>query len=69
MPVEFVGHPLVDLTRRAAAREFLASVGLSADRPVLALLPGSRANELRHVLPVLAAAAETIAARCAACKS
>lgn len=63
VPVEFVGHPLVDLTKFVRPRaEFLASLGLSADRPVLALLPGSRANELRHVLPVLAAAAETIAA-------
>jgi lipid-A-disaccharide synthase len=63
VPVEFVGHPLVDLTKFVRPRaEFLASLGLSADRPVLALLPGSRANELRHVLPVLAAAAEKIAA-------
>jgi lipid-A-disaccharide synthase len=63
VPVEFVGHPLVDLIPPARPRaEFLASLGLSADRPVLALLPGSRANELRHVLPVLAAAAPKIAA-------
>jgi len=63
VPVEFVGHPLVDLIPTPRPRtDFLTSLGLSAQRPVLALLPGSRANELRHVLPVLAAAGEKIAA-------
>jgi lipid-A-disaccharide synthase len=63
VPVEFVGHPLVDLIPPERPRaDFLASLGLSAQRPVLALLPGSRANELRHVLPVLAAAGPKIAA-------
>ena len=37
--------------------------------PVLALLPGSRPNELRLVLPVLAAAAPLIGARVPACSS
>ena len=64
VPVEFVGHPLVDLARGdAAAREFLPVAGLDPDQPVLALLPGSRPNELRHMLPTLAAAAPLIAAR------
>jgi lipid-A-disaccharide synthase len=64
VPVEFVGHPLVDLARATRPRpEFLSAVGLNPDRPVLALLPGSRPNELRHVLPDLAAAARLIAAR------
>ena len=64
VPVEFVGHPLIDLARATRPRaEFLRSAGLDPERPVLALLPGSRANELRHVLPDLAAAAPLIAAR------
>ncbi|HUL74274.1 MAG TPA: lipid-A-disaccharide synthase [Vicinamibacterales bacterium] len=63
VPVEFVGHPLLDLTRPATPRaEFLRAVGLDPDRPVLALLPGSRPNELRYVLPALAGAAPIIAA-------
>lgn len=63
VPVEFVGHPLVDLAQTAHARdEFLASVALDPSRPVLALLPGSRPNELRHVLPRLVAAVPRIAA-------
>src|SRR5579862_4253381 len=63
VPVEFVGHPLVDLAvSRVARPSLLAASGLRDDRPVLALLPGSRPNELRYVLPPLAAAAPRIAA-------
>jgi lipid-A-disaccharide synthase len=62
MDVRFVGHPLVDL---AVAREprvsFVRSLDLDADRPVIALLPGSRANELQRLVPVLAAAVPRIA--------
>ena len=47
---------------RATAREaFLRAAGLDPAEPVLALLPGSRPNELRHVLPALADAAPLIA--------
>jgi lipid-A-disaccharide synthase len=64
VPVEFVGHPLVDLARTSRSRdEFLTSVGLDPSRRVLALLPGSRPNELRDVLPGLVAAVPLIAAR------
>jgi len=63
VPVEFVGHPLVDLAKATTPRgPFLESLGLDPAKPVLALLPGSRPNELRHVLPTLAAAAPRIAA-------
>ena len=64
VPVEFVGHPLLDVASPARPRaEFLSSLSFRPDRPVLALLPGSRPSELRHVLPTLAAAAPAIAAR------
>ena len=47
VPVTFVGHPLVDLARPAADRAaFLAAQGLEAGRPVLAVLPGSRRQEV-----------------------
>lgn len=63
IPVEFVGHPLVDLATAATPRStFLAAHGLVSDRPVLALLPGSRPSELRHNLPPMAAAVPLIAA-------
>lgn len=56
----FVGHPLLDRARgmpdRAEARRML---GLDAARPVLALFPGSRAQEIaRHLDPFVAAARE-----------
>lgn len=64
VPVSFVGHPLIDLARTTSPREsFLRGAGLDPARPVLALLPGSRPNELRHVLPTLAESAPLIAAK------
>src|SRR5689334_14358643 len=43
VPVEFVGHPLVDLALPSAPREtFLQSRGLIAAAPTVAILPGSR---------------------------
>ena len=56
----FVGHPLLDRARempdRAEARRML---GLDVDRPVLALFPGSRAQEIaRHLDPFVATARE-----------
>lgn len=50
VPVAFVGHPLADelplVNDRQAAREALE---LKLDGPVLALLPGSRGNEVRFM--------------------
>jgi lipid-A-disaccharide synthase len=62
--VQFVGHPLVDLARATESRtEFLTANGLAADAPTVALLPGSRPNEVHRILPDLAAAVPLIAAR------
>lgn len=64
VPVEFVGHPLLDLTPPSSPRgDLLRELGLAPDAPTVALLPGSRPNELRAVLPTLAAAVPLIAAR------
>jgi lipid-A-disaccharide synthase len=64
VPVEFVGHPLVDLARPRASRDaFLTSLGLRPDLPTVALLPGSRRNELHRIAPVMAAALPQIRAR------
>ena len=53
----FVGHPLVELLRPAAdPSAFLAAQGLDPARPVLAVLPGSRRQEIAHNLPPIAAA-------------
>jgi lipid-A-disaccharide synthase len=62
VPVEFVGHPLVDLAVATRDRlTVLGTAGLDPGRPVVALLPGSRANELREILPTLVDAARHIA--------
>jgi lipid-A-disaccharide synthase len=64
--VEFVGHPLLDLMPPAGGREVLAAeLGLDGAAPTVALLPGSRPNEVRATLPTLAKAVPRIAARVA----
>ena len=64
IPVEFVGHPLLELTGATESSEsFLCSLGLVPTRPTVALLPGSRPNELRAILPDLVSAAVLISDR------
>ncbi len=64
MDVRFVGHPLIDLaTARETRDQLLRRLGLDAARPVVALLPGSRNNELERLAPVMAAAASIITTR------
>ena len=61
IPVEFVGHPLVELCRpRESRANFLQAAGLDPAAPTVALLPGSRPNELRAILPELVRAAPLI---------
>ena len=56
--VTWVGHPLLDQYRdlpdRQASRQ---SLGLDPDAPVLLLLPASRPQELKYLMPFLARAA------------
>jgi lipid-A-disaccharide synthase len=57
IPVSFVGHPLVDLVQGTMDRSgVLRGLELDPERPMIALLPGSRAQELAHHLPRMAAA-------------
>ncbi|MGH8750446.1 MAG: lipid-A-disaccharide synthase [Burkholderiales bacterium] len=62
IPVTYVGHPLAALLPekpdRAAARE---QMRLSADIKVVALLPGSRQNELQYMAETFIATARLIA--------
>ncbi|MEB3175967.1 MAG: lipid-A-disaccharide synthase [Synechococcus sp.] len=61
--VEWVGHPLLDtltdLPSRSAAR---AALGLAAEESLLLLLPASRQQELRWLLPPMAQAAARLQA-------
>jgi lipid-A-disaccharide synthase len=57
VPVEFVGHPLVDLAQAGQPRSsFLRDRGLVPDAPTVALLPGSRPNELERIAPGIVSA-------------
>ena len=62
IPVEFVGHPLLDLATPTLGREaFQHEYRLDPEAPTVSILPGSRPNELRVILPDLISAAERIA--------
>jgi lipid-A-disaccharide synthase len=64
VPATFVGHPLLELKGPAISRDaFLLDHGLDPARPVVALLPGSRRNELRAILPDMTRAAAIVHAR------
>jgi lipid-A-disaccharide synthase len=64
IPVQWVGHPLLELTPVPQPRgEFLARAGLAPNLPVVALLPGSRRNEVAAILPDLSRAVALIRAR------
>jgi lipid-A-disaccharide synthase len=62
IPVEYVGHPLVDLVRPHMTREeFIAEVRLEPATATVALLPGSREKEVSHILPTMLEAAHRLA--------
>jgi lipid-A-disaccharide synthase len=56
IPATYVGHPLADQIPlnpdRHSARHRLAASGVPAGGPLIALLPGSRGGEVRHIGPV-----------------
>ncbi len=62
LPVEYVGHPLMDvpLPRRAMSK-IREDLGISHEKgPILGLLPGSRAEEVVRMMPAMIGAAEII---------
>jgi lipid-A-disaccharide synthase len=60
----YVGHPLLDRPDcRMEGHEFRRRWGLDPDRPILALLPGSREQEIRRHLDCFARTAELVQAR------
>ncbi|MEJ2009473.1 MAG: lipid-A-disaccharide synthase [Acidobacteriota bacterium] len=62
VPVEYVGHPLVDMaTPRQTREEFFRHAALDADIPTVALLPGSRRSEVKLNLPTMLDAAARLA--------
>ena len=54
----YVGHPLVEVIRSFQSQvDIHQALDLSPDRPLIALLPGSRRQEVTNMLPVMAALA------------
>jgi lipid-A-disaccharide synthase len=61
VPVDFVGHPLVDVVKPSMSRaEFAARYGLDAGRPIVTLLPGSRRSEIERHYPLIMEACEQL---------
>jgi lipid-A-disaccharide synthase len=61
VPVDFVGHPLVDVVHPTMTREqFAARHGLDASRPIVTLLPGSRRSEMAQHYPRVLEACERL---------
>ncbi|MGZ0078889.1 lipid-A-disaccharide synthase [Methylomonas sp. YC3] len=64
VPVRYVGHPSVDKVHPQRSRsEDFELFGLDPHRPVVGILPGSRGNEIKRILPVMLAAAASLAAQ------
>jgi lipid-A-disaccharide synthase len=64
VPVEWVGHPLLDIMPAPRPKtEIAAELGLRVDRPIVGLLPGSRRNEVAALLPDLVTAAQEMRVR------
>jgi len=49
-PVTYVGHPLIEVV---AHEKTIAPTPLATDKPIIALLPGSRAQEIKVKLPIM----------------
>lgn len=61
IPVEFVGHPLLEVVNSGMTKEeFCFKSGLSPQKPIIGLLPGSRRQEVKKILPVMVKAARKI---------
>ncbi len=64
MEVEYVGHPLIDAIENFKRDEsdtitsFRERHGIQPDKPIIALLPGSRSQEIKVKLPIMLEAAK-----------
>ncbi|MHB0938121.1 MAG: lipid-A-disaccharide synthase [Armatimonadota bacterium] len=59
--VEWVGHPILEYTQVGGTREEARSkLSLRPDRPTVAVVPGSRREEVRRLLPVFIGALQRL---------
>ncbi|MBD2249855.1 lipid-A-disaccharide synthase [Nostoc parmelioides] len=62
--VTWVGHPLLDRMQDVPSREEArAKLGITPEQKAIALLPASRRQELKYLLPIIFQAAQTIQAK------
>lgn len=59
IPVQYFGHPMVDVVKRKPRAQVLAELGLKEGRYVT-LLPGSRQQEIRLMTPILLETAQKL---------
>ena len=58
IPSKFVGHPLIDEIKiSVSSADFRKKHNLHPQNPIIALLPGSRLNEVKKLLPIMLEAA------------
>jgi lipid-A-disaccharide synthase len=61
MDVEYVGHPLIDsITPDVNKSKVIQDMGLTDGCPIVGLLPGSRSEEVRNLLPLMIKAVEIL---------
>ncbi|MFQ5712618.1 MAG: lipid-A-disaccharide synthase [Candidatus Scalinduaceae bacterium] len=61
VPVKYVGHPLFDeLNARSIDEDFVKKMKDGKNKTVVSLLPGSRKQEIRRLLPILLETANVI---------
>lgn len=62
--VSYVGHPLIDRMQSAPSREQARqTLGIAPEQRVVALIPASRRQELKYLLPVIVQAARRLQAQ------
>ncbi len=59
--IEYVGHPILDIIKTEESRDsFREKLGIHKSKKIFGLFPGSRENEIKHLLPVMLEASELI---------
>lgn len=55
LPVHYEGNPLIDqiITRKPLDEKTFRKEYQLSDKPIIALLPGSRSQEIKHMLPIM----------------
>jgi lipid-A-disaccharide synthase len=58
---DFIGHPLLDIVKPSMQKnELLNNLKFSGEKSTIALLPGSRKQEIKNILPIMLQSAKLI---------